>query len=99
MEKQLRDRNVDIVFGDFIDQDPPTGLASVTTRNGKRFDNALLVRRETERCARSNDFPLAGTYAGWATQHCIPCVVDGQPSPERTRSSEGPADFAVDRVR
>ncbi|EIN13948.1 FAD/NAD(P)-binding domain-containing protein [Punctularia strigosozonata HHB-11173 SS5] len=43
IEKQIRARNIDIVFGDFIDEIPAVGSTTITTRNGKTFEDVLVV--------------------------------------------------------
>jgi hypothetical protein len=45
MEKRLRARGVQFLFNEYIDDIPEEGVVGVTTRSGKRIEDADLVVR------------------------------------------------------
>ncbi|KAJ7038797.1 FAD/NAD(P)-binding domain-containing protein [Mycena alexandri] len=43
LEKSLRARGIDLILNDYVDEIPPPGPATITTRNGSRLEADLVV--------------------------------------------------------
>ena len=85
LENRLRAKDIDMLFGEYIDEAPAEGNLSVSTRSGKVLQGADLVVRQHMsthtlwllllNTGRILCCPLAGLHARGTPEHRIRCIL------------------------